>query len=248
MRDASETVLALVLSFAGECDDGTVRVVVLLDVGADGVVVFDGAVHAVGDHHGAGLAVDLAGPEYRLVEVVHHDLGFAGDRVPVPFDVPAQPALGAFGVELRVVVNRFHESEVTVDGGVAAQHVEDEALLDGLLHRVRVERQVLDGAIWLRRGVAEQLEGLVLRRGREGEVAGVGEHAVTVDETVYLVLEGVLVIVARLAVGGAEGCAHGRSGASALAGVGFVDDDGKLAAAVFGAHRPVYDGEFLDGS
>ena len=68
---------------------GPVGVTVFLDVGADGVVVGDGAVHAVGDDHRAGVAVDLAGQENRLMEVVDHDLGFHGHGVLVALDVAA---------------------------------------------------------------------------------------------------------------------------------------------------------------
>ena len=49
------------------------------------------------------------------------------------------------------------------------------------------------------------------------------------DDTVDLVLERVFVILVGLA---AQRDVHGGSGASALAGVGFVDDDGEFPAAV----------------
>ena len=52
-------------------------------------MVGDGAVHAVGDDHRAGVAVDLAGQENRLMEVVDHDLGFDGHGVLVALDVAA---------------------------------------------------------------------------------------------------------------------------------------------------------------
>ena len=100
-------------------------------------MVVDGAVNAVRDHHGASLPVDLARPENRLVEVVHDDLGLPADGVLVPFHVTAESALGAIGVKLRVVVNRLDEAEVAVDGGVAAQHVQNEPFLDGLFHGSR---------------------------------------------------------------------------------------------------------------
>ncbi len=57
-------------------------------------------------------------------------------------------------------------------GRVVAQHVEDEALLDGLAHRVDVKRHVGRVAVGGRR--TEQLERAALGRGGEGEVADVG--------------------------------------------------------------------------
>ena len=108
---------------------------------------------------------------------------------------------------------------------MVAEHVEDEAFLDGLLHGVAVERQVLDSAVRLRIRFAEQFEGLVLWCGREGEIAGVVEQAAVFDDVVDLVLERVFVIVVGLA---AQRDVHGSGGASALAGVGFVDDDGEF--------------------
>ena len=77
---------------------------------------------------------------------------------------------------------------------MVGQYVEDEAFLDGLLHGVRVERQVLDGAVGLGRCVAEQFEGLVLWRRREGEVAGVVQQPSAFDDPVDAVLEGVVII------------------------------------------------------
>ena len=69
---------------------------------------------------------------------------FEPDRVVVALDVPPQLLLGPLGVEFRVVLDRLDQLVVAVDRRVALQHVEDEALLDGLLHRVAVEGPVFD--------------------------------------------------------------------------------------------------------
>ena len=102
--------------------------------------------------HRAGLAADLVQRQHLLVEVVDHDLGLEPDRVVVALDVAAQLLLRALGVELRVVLDRLHQLVVALDRRVVLEHVEDEALLDRLLHRVAVERPVLHRAVGLRNG------------------------------------------------------------------------------------------------
>ena len=162
------------LELAGERHDGLVAALSLPQVVADGVKVLDGALDAVGDHHGPRLAADLALREHLVVEVVHHDLGLEADGVVVPLDKAPQLLLGSFGVELRVVFHGLGELVVALHRCVVLQHVQDEALLDRLLHGVAVEGVVLDGAVGLRLRVAEDFQRLVLGGGGEGEVAGVG--------------------------------------------------------------------------
>ena len=67
------------------------------------------------------------------------------------------------------------------------------------------------------RRVAEHLQRLVLRGGGEGEVAGVGEHLPRLHPLLQRIIDGVLRV--------GEGRAHGRGCFSALAAVGFVNDD-----------------------
>ena len=131
-----------------------------------------------------------------LVEVVDHDLGLQPDGVLVALDVVAQLLAGALGVELRIGLDGLDQLVVAGDRGVVAQDVEDEALLDGLLHGVAVEGQVADRAVGLRIRGAEDLEGLVLGGGGEGEVARVGQQLLGLHQAVDLILEGVLVLVA----------------------------------------------------
>ena len=163
---------AAVLVLAGEGDDRLVGALALLQVVAEGVEILDRALDAAGHDHRPGLAADLVQGEHLLVEVVDHDLGLQPDRVVVALDIAAQLLLRPLGVELRVVLDRLHQLVVAVDRRVVLEHVEDEAFLDGLLHRVAVERPVLDlAAVGIR--LAENLQRLVLRRGGEGEVARV---------------------------------------------------------------------------
>ncbi len=226
---------------AGKGDDGLVGALALLQVVADGMVVLDGALDAAGDDHGPRLAADLAQGDHLLVEVIDHDLGLQADGVVVRLDVAAQLLLRPLGVELRIVLDRLDQLVVAVDRRVALQHVQDEALLDGLLHGVAVEGPVLD-LLALGVGLAEDLQRLVLGRGGEGEVAGVGQHLARFHDAVDDVLDGLLLF--RCA-GFAEGHAHRGRGAPALAGVGLVDDDGKAPAAVLVADLVQDEGELL---
>ena len=92
-----------------------------------------------GDHHRSRLSADLLEADHLLVEVVDHDLGLQPDGVAVTLDVMAQLLVGASDVELWIGIDGLRPAVVAVDRRVALQHVEDEALLDGLLHGVAVE-------------------------------------------------------------------------------------------------------------
>ncbi len=72
---------------------------------------------------------------------------FEPDRVVVAFDVAPQLLPGLLRVELRVALDRLDQPVIAVHRRVALQHVEDESLLDCLLHRVAVERAVLHLAV-----------------------------------------------------------------------------------------------------
>ena len=135
---------AAVLVLAREGDDGLVGALALAQVVADGVEVLDRPLDAAGHDHRPRLAADLVQREHLLVEVVDHDLGLEPDGVVVALDVAAQLLLRPLGVELRVALDLLDQLVVALDRRVVLQHVQDEALLDGLLHRVAVERPVLD--------------------------------------------------------------------------------------------------------
>ena len=123
-----------------------------------------------------------------------------------------------------------------------AQHITDEVLLNRLLHRVAVEWQVAHGSIWLGIGKPEDLQGLVLGGGGEGEVAGVWQQLLGLHQPVDLVFRGFL---GFLCSGTGEGEGDGRRGASALAGMGFIDQDCKVAAALLIADRIKNEGKLL---
>ena len=209
----------------------------------DGVVVLDRALDPVGDHHRPRLAADLVLGQHLLVEVVHHNLGLEADRVVVALDVAPQLLLRLVHVELRVVLDRLGELVVAHHRRVVRQHVQDEALLDRLLHGVAVKGAMLDRAVRLRLRLAENFQGLVLGRGGEGEVARVGEQLVRLHQAVDLVLEGLLL---ALRAGLGERLRHRRAGAAALAGVRFVDDDGEALPALLIANFVQNERELLD--
>ena len=178
------------------------------------------------------------------MEVVDHDLGLQADRVVVALDEAPQLLLRLPDVELRVVLHRLGEPVVAGHRRVVRQHVQDEALLDGLLHGVAVEGAVPYGAVGLRVGRAEDLQRLVLRGGGKREVAGVGEQLARLHHAVDLVLVG---LVLALFAGFPERGRDGRGRAAALAGVGLVDDDGEAARALLVADLVEDERELLDG-
>ena len=232
------------LGLAGEGHDGPVLALALLQVVAEGVEVLDRALDPVGDHHGARVAADLVLGEDLLVEVVDHDLGLQADGVVVALDEAPQLLLRLLDVELRVVLHGLGEPVVAGHRRVVREHVQDEALLDGLLHGVAVEGAVPDGAVGLGIGRAEDLQRLVLRRGGEREVAGVGQQLARLHHAVDLVLVG---LVLGLLAGCAQCSRDGRRRAPALAGVSLVDDDGEAPRALLVADLVEDEGELLNG-
>ena len=154
--------------------------------------VLEGALDAVGDHHRPRLAADLVLRDDLLVEVVDHDLGLEADRVVVALDVATELLLHLLDVELRVVLHRLGKPVVAGHRCVVRQHVQDEPLLDCLLHGVAVEGVVPDRAAGLRVRLAEDLQRLVLRGGGEREVAGVREQLARFHQAVDVILGGFL--------------------------------------------------------
>ena len=228
---------------AGESDDGLVRALPGLQVVADGVEVLDCTCDAVGDHHRPRFAADPPLSDDLVVEVVDHDLRLQPDRVVVPLDEASQLPLRLLDVELRVVLHPFRQLVVAHHRRVVLQHIEDEALLDRLLHRVGVEGAVLDGAVGLRVRSPEDLQRLVLRRGREGEVAGVREQLAGLHQAIDLIL--VSLLFASLA--GFGECPRDRGARlPALARVSLVDDDREPAPALLVADLVEDERELLD--
>ena len=182
---------------------------------------------------GPRLPADLLQAGHLLVEVVHHDLGLEADGLVVVLDVAPQLLPGPLGVELRVALHRLDQLVVAVHRRVVRQHVDDEALLDRLLHGVGVEGHVPD-LLAFGNGGAEDLQGLVLGGRGEGEVAGVGQQLLALHDPIDLVLGG-LVFFRRAGLPQRHG--HGRRGPPALTRMGLVNDEGERVPAVLVADR-----------
>lgn len=82
--------------------------------------------------------------------MVDHNLGLEPDRMVVTFHIAAQLLLGPLGVELRGVLGLLDQLVVAVHWRIGLEHVQDEALLHGLLHGVAVKGPVLDLAFRIR--------------------------------------------------------------------------------------------------
>ena len=234
---------AVVLLLARERDDRPAGAPALDQIVADRVEVLDRPHDAAGDDHRPGPASHPAGRNDLFVEVVHHDLGLEPDRVIVPLHIAPELLVGLLHVELGVVLHFLRQPVVAVHRGVVSNHVEDEALLDRLLHAVVVEGAVLDRSIGLRVGFPEDLQRLVLGRGGEGEVAGVGEQLPRLHQPVDLIF-----VSLRLAFRSrfAERAAHRSGGLPALAGVRLVNDDSEVPTALLVADLVEDERELLD--
>ena len=234
---------ALVVVLTRERHDRLVRALPGSQRRLHGMEVLDAPGDGRGDDHRPGLPSDLLLGEDLAEEVVDHDVGLLCDRVLVPFDVGTQLLRGSPSVELRIVLDGLHELVVAADRGVVGQHIDDEALLDGLLHRVGVERSVPSGAVRVRDGLPEHLQRLVLRGRGERKVARVGQQLLGFDDPVDLILDALLLIAVLPT---AECTGDRRRRLRALRGVGFIDHDREAAPLVLCADVVEDVGELLD--
>jgi len=175
--------------------------------------------------------------------------------------VDLEAGLGHEPLEVLVVAEELEDFEVAVDqgghgaGGLVVAFdivpelllglllVEDGVVLDGLLHHVLVEGPVSD-LVALQTGDSEQLKGLGLRGGGEGEVAGVGQHLFGRHEPQDPVLRRFIFLrLTGLAKGDVQGC----RGLAPLAAVGLVDDDREGETPVVVADLINDEGKLLDG-
>src|SRR5690606_32936948 len=108
--------------------------------------------------------------------------------------------------------------------------------------RVAVEGYVLD-LVPLRDGRTESLQGLVLRRGGEREIAGVRQHLPRLHQAVDGVLDRFLFLLSAIR---GERDVHLRCGPAALTGMGLVDDDCKGSPEMLVADLVEDEGELLD--
>jgi hypothetical protein len=135
------------------------------------------------DDHGFGFAVQLVAD--RCLKVLHDDGYFFGDCPFMPADELLEQRLGLHLLELRIVFYLFQQRPVLVEGRVVFQHIEDEALFDCLTHGVEAEGPVSPICLF----GAEQLQGLGLWGGGEGEVA----HILLWPASLHFLLNSILV-------------------------------------------------------
>ena len=133
-----------------------------------GLFVPDSVKAAGGHHHGLGLSADLVHGE--VPEMLDHDLGLLRDIVRVQAHESRQRPRGLALVHLGIVLDGLDQPVIRLVGRVILKHVEDETLVDGLTHAV--EMKGLRLAILA--GSAEDLQGFVFGRCREGKEADVG--------------------------------------------------------------------------
>ena len=134
-----------------------------------------------------------------------------------------------FGIELRIGLDFLDQLVVAVHGRVASKHVQDEPLIYGLFHRVAMERSVFHLALGIgRQGLAEHLQRLALGRGREGKIAGIGQHLACRHAFFQGLVHRVFGVgIPFPGVLRPQRLVHRRRGPPALAGVRLVDDDGE---------------------
>jgi hypothetical protein len=155
--------------------------------------------------------------------------------------VPGEQRVRLGGVHLALVRVLVHQLPVGVVRNVVAEGIEDEALLDGLAHRVGVEGDVRGGAVdGLQR--TEEFEGLGLGGGGEREVGEVRSLAALqglADELGVGGGRGRLLgcpglVGVRVQAQFAQGRAYGGGRVAGLRGVRFVHDDREVAALELG--------------
>ena len=149
------------------------------------------------------------------------DLNLLADGRPVERGEAGDTALRAAPFRFGIVLDGFFELIIGLVGHAVLEHVQNEPLLDGLAHRIEVER--------LRQPVgalgAEALQCHVPRRGGEGEVADVGLR----PARVLVIGDQILDIVAGHTLVARQGIAHRLGALAGLAAVGLVDNDGEGA-------------------
>ena len=126
--------LAVHVELAGERHHDLAGVLLLLYVFGHRKVEPVGHRPAPSDDHGLGLAVQHA--LHVVHEVLNDDLRLLADHGWVPVDNPHKCAVCLHLLVLGVVCDGLHQFEVALEAGVVLQHVQDEALVDGLLHAV----------------------------------------------------------------------------------------------------------------
>ena len=242
----------VVLNGSGEGHERSDRVPLLLDVAVEALLVAHRLEPRARDHHRLCAPADLVPGEG--VEVLHHHLGLLGDVVRVELEKPGQRARRLLALDVGIVLASLQEAVVGGVARVVGENIEDELFLDRLAHGVAMCRLAVP---------AEDSQGLVLRRRREGEKAQVrlppplGHAAEQLVEVVEPLLGGPLLGLLAKALAAEHGLQLGGRLAP-LGAVRFVDDDREtpprevgrpLASSLLGHLEEVIgdEGELLQG-
>ncbi len=186
------------------------------------------------DHHLAS-AVDLcAGGRH---EGLNDDLGLGADVLRVELLILLDDLAGSGHGNFRILRGGIGDLKAGLVRHVVLQHVEDETLLDRLMHAVDMERMEFTAAV-LR---AEHFERGILRRGSEREkgqvlMPAVGEHfldelVLRIDLILFDAFD--LRVFLQRAAQIREGCFQLQCAGAGLRGVRLVADDGVIPAVGF---------------
>ena len=120
--------------FARERDQRLEGQVLLFHHFAEGQIELDGVQTRAGDDHRPAFA--LNGVHGLLQKVVEHDAGLLLDGVRGQVHVGGEQADGFLLFVFVVGRDGLDQLEVTLEGGVIPEHIQDEVLFDGLAHGI----------------------------------------------------------------------------------------------------------------
>ncbi|MGH8122242.1 MAG: hypothetical protein ACREPT_05675, partial [Rudaea sp.] len=171
---------------------------------------------------------------YFLGEMLDTNPCLFANRVPMQFDKGLEQVFGFLLVVAWIVFDFLQQPPVRLVRRIIGQHVEDETLLDGLAHRIHMERRgnVVRRRLPFRVGARpEDFHGLVLRSGRERDegdafVLGTRRHLCGED---VLRTHFAAIVQVRQFLGGQHRLEHGRRCAG-LRAVRLVRDHRKPLA------------------
>ena len=136
--------LTLILVLAGKGDNRFIWTAPIRKAFIDGVIIFDTARNAGGHDHSASLPADFSFGNDLFVKMIYHHSRFLCNGIAVAFHKAAQLLLRPILIEHRVILDGLHQLIEAVDRRVVLQHIQNESFLDRLLHRINVERSVLN--------------------------------------------------------------------------------------------------------
>ena len=131
--------LTAVIHLTRKSDNSFVRAIALVQIVADGVIVFNRHLNASGYDHRPRLSANFARCQHLLVEVVNYNLGFEANGMAVRFHIVDEFLLRLFRVKFRIICYRLGEMVIACYRRIIAQHIQNKPLLNRLFHRIVVE-------------------------------------------------------------------------------------------------------------